>query len=434
MNRLARLYAALLAATALGSAGAQTLNADEQRLVAQVKAGTPAMLGLLEQSVNINSGTMNHAGVRAVGTLLRSQFDQLGFTTTWIDLPPEVQRAGHLVAERTGKQGKRLLLIGHLDTVFEADSPVQKWERRGERVRGQGVNDMKGGDVIIIGALRALNAIGALENTRISVMFSGDEENAGEPKELSRRDLVALAKRSDLALAFEGTVLDKDGKATGTIGRRASSSWELDVHGKQGHSSGIFGQSAGYGAVFEAARILDTFRQQVPEPDLTFNPALILGGTDISYDEASARGSAFGKTNVVPNTVTVKGDLRFLSDEQRDRVRAKMRAIVAQHLPGTSAAIVFHDSYPPMAPTPGNLKALQTYSQASFDAGLGTIAALPPGQRGAGDVQFVAPFVDSLDGLGASGRGAHSPDEELDISSIERATIRTAILLYRLTR
>ena len=434
MNRLTRLYATVFAATAMGSACAQSLNADEQRLVAQVKANTPAMLGLLEQSVNINSGTMNHAGVRAVGKLFRNEFDQLGFTTTWIDMPAEVQRAGHLVATRDGKQGKRLLLIGHLDTVFEADSPVQKWERHGDRVRGQGVNDMKGGDVIIIGALRALHAIGALDNTRISIMFSGDEENAGEPKTVSRRDLVAMSKRSDIALAFEGTVLDKDGKATGTIGRRASSSWELDVHGKQGHSSGIFGKNAGYGAVFEAARILDTFRQQVPEPDLTFNPALILGGTDISYDEGSAKGTAFGKTNVVPNSVTVKGDLRFLSDEQRDRVRAKMRAIVAQNLPGTSAAIVFHDSYPPMAPTPGNLKVLETYSKASFDAGLGTIAALPPGQRGAGDVQFVAPYVDSLDGLGASGRGAHSPDEDLDISSIERATIRTAILLYRLTR
>ena len=123
------------------------LSPIEQRIVAEVKAQSAEALGLLERSVNINSGTMNHAGVRAVGKLFRQEFDQLGFSTRWIDMPPEMQRAGHLLATREGSQGKRLLLLGHLDTVFEPDSPVQKWDRQGERVRGQGVNDMKGGDV-----------------------------------------------------------------------------------------------------------------------------------------------------------------------------------------------------------------------------------------------------------------------------------------------
>ncbi|WP_371868390.1 hypothetical protein [Duganella margarita] len=130
----------------------------------------------------------------------------------------------------------------------------------------------------------------------------------------------------------------------------------------------------------------------------------------------------------------MEGDLRYLTYEQRDRAHAKMKAIVAQNLPGTSASISFRDAYPPMSPTAGNLAVLKVYSQASQDAGLGEIPALPPGQRGAGDIQFVAPLLDSLDGLGATGNGAHSPDEDLEIASIERATIRTAILLYRLTR
>ncbi|SFU86406.1 M20/M25/M40 family metallo-hydrolase [Pseudoduganella namucuonensis] len=423
-----------LAACAMQAASAAGLTATEQSIVAAVKANADKGLALLERSVNINSGTMNHEGVRAVGKLFRAEFDALGFQTRWIDMPPAVQRAGHLVAERGGKQGKRLLLIGHLDTVFEKDSPVRLWNRNGNTVRGQGVNDMKGGDVIIIEALRALHSVGALDNTTITVMFTGDEENAGEPKDISRGDMVAAAKRSDIALAFEATALDAKGQATGTIGRRASSSWELDVKGKQGHSSAIFREQAGYGAIYEAARILDGFRQQVVEPDLTFSPGLILGGTGVTHDDAGARGTAHGKTNVIPNTAMVKGDMRYLSYEQRDRARAKMRAIVAQSLPGTSASISFHDSYPPMSPTAGNLKVLEVYSKASEDAGYGPIAPLPPGLRGAGDVQFVAPYVDSLDGLGATGNGAHSPDEDLDISSIERATIRTAILLYRLTR
>nr|WP_315257560.1 M20/M25/M40 family metallo-hydrolase [uncultured Duganella sp.] len=427
-------YAVLALALTLDSARAEGLSATEQNIVAEVKAHSARGLELLERSVNINSGTMNHEGVRAVGKLFGAQFEQLGFQTRWADMPPAMQRAGHLIATREGKQGKRLLLLGHLDTVFEKDSPVQLWQRHGDRVRGQGVNDMKGGDVIIIEALRALHRVGALDNTSITVVFTGDEENAGEPIAISRADMVNAAKRSDIALAFEATVRDRQGRDTGTIGRRAASSWQLKVSGKQGHSSGIFSDGAGYGAIYEAARIVDGFRQQVIEPDLTFSPGLIVGGTDAGTDALGTAGQASGKSNVIARTATVEGDLRYLSLEQRDGAHAKMKAIVAQNLPGTSASISFRDAYPPMSPTAGNLALLKIYSQASQDAGLGEIPALPPGQRGAGDVQFVAPLLDSLDGLGATGNGAHSPDEDLEIASIERATIRTAILLYRLTR
>ncbi|MRX07212.1 M20/M25/M40 family metallo-hydrolase [Pseudoduganella sp. FT25W] len=431
--KLHPLAVAVLALT-FSAAHADALSPTEQKIVAEVKAHSAQGLELLERSVNINSGTMNHDGVRAVGKLFGEQFDQLGFKTRWSDMPAEMQRAGHLIATREGKQGKRLLLIGHLDTVFEKDSQVQLWQRNGDRVRGQGVNDMKGGDVIIVEALRALQRVGALDNTTITIVFSGDEENAGEPIAVSRADMVNAAKRSDIALAFEATVRDKSGRDTGTVGRRSSSSWELKVSGKQGHSSGIFSESAGYGAIYEAARIVDAFRQQVIEPDLTFSPGLIVGGTDASTNALGTTGQAAGKTNVISRTATVEGDLRYLTYEQRDRAHAKMKAIVAQNLPGTSASITFHDSYPPMSPTAGNLAVLKIYSQASKDAGQGEIPALPPGQRGAGDIQFVAPLLDSLDGLGATGNGAHSPDEDLEIASIERATIRTAILLYRLTR
>ncbi|WP_426318954.1 M20/M25/M40 family metallo-hydrolase [Pseudoduganella sp. R-43] len=432
--RISRLFVSLLAAGLMGGAAAQSLSPEEERIVGLVKANSGKALALLEKTVNINSGTMNHKGVREVGKVFQAELDKLGFKTQWVDMPQAMQRAGHLVATREGKQGKRVLMIGHLDTVFEANTPMQKWERQGDRATGQGVNDMKGGDVIIIEALRALHAAGALDNTTISVMFTGDEENAGDPKEISRRDMVNLAKRSDVALAFEATVLDENGKATGTIGRRSSTSWRLEVKGKQGHSSGIFNANAGYGAVYETARILDAFRQQLKEPNLTYNPGLILGGTEVTYDGAAAKGTAFGKSNVIANSAIVKGDLRFLTPEQGEQARSRMRAIVAQSLPGTSAEIRFEDGYPPMAPTEGNLKVLEMYSKASADAGQGPIAALPPGLRGAGDVQFVAPYVDSLDGLGATGKGAHAPGEDLEVRSIEQGAIRTAILLYRLTR
>ena len=433
ISRLSLFSTAVLAATLALPAAAQ-LSAPEQAIVAAVKARSPEALRLLERAVNVNSGTMNQEGVREVGKIFRAEFDQLGFQTAWRDMPPAMLRAGHLLATREGTQGKRLLLIGHLDTVFEKNSAVQLWQRNGDKVRGQGVSDMKGGDVIVVEALRALNSIGALDKTSISVVFSGDEESVGSPQDLARADLIAAAKRSDIALAFEGTVKDRAGRDTATIGRRASGSWTLTVKGKQGHSMGIFSPGAGYGAVYEAARILNTFREQVIEPDLTFNAGLILGGTDVTYDGEQSRGTAFGKSNVIANAVTVKGDLRYLSAAQGEKARARMRAIVAAPLAGTSATITFHESYPPMSPTDGNLKILQIYSKASNDAGFGVIDALPPGQRGAGDVQFVAPLIDSLDGLGATGMGSHSPDEDLELPSIERATIRTAILIYRLTR
>ena len=434
MTMHATMFASLFATglLALPLAADAQLSPIEQNIIAAVKVRSEAALQFLERTVNVNSGTMNHEGVREVGKMFSAEFEQLGFVTRWANMPPEMQRAGHLIATREGKQGKRLLLIGHLDTVFEKDSPVQRWDRKGDTVRGQGVSDMKGGDVIVVEALRALQSVGALDNTTIHVVFSGDEERVGSPIDISRADMIALAKRSDIALAFEGTAIDRNGKDTATIGRRASSTWRLDVTGKQGHSAGVFNNS--YGAIYETARILNGFREQVIEPDLTFNAGVILGGTEVVYDDSVSKGTAFGKSNVIAPAATVKGDLRYLTYEQRDRAHARMREIVGKNLPGTSAKIQFTEAYPPMAPTAGNLGLLKIYSQASSDAGLGPIDALPPGRRGAGDVQFVAPFLDSLDGLGATGKGAHSPNEDLYLPSIERATIRTALLIYRLTR
>ena len=442
MGATVKAMLGLAMAVTVQLAEAQQLSPVEQRIVAEIHAHAPQALELLQQSVLINSGTMNQQGVREVGKLFRAQFDALGFQTRWIELPPEMRRAGHLLAERpatsTGK-GKRLMLLGHLDTVFEPGNTTPAWEPQPEadgkvlRIKGQGVSDMKGGNVIIVEALRALQRVGALEGTRIAVMLTGDEEEAGDPKAVSRGDMVALAKRSDVALSFEGSLTNKDGMAAATVGRRSTAFFELEVRARQAHSMGVFGPG-GYGAVYEAARILDAFRQQVVEPGLTFNPGVILGGTDVTYDDANSRGTAFGKTNVIANTVTVKGDLRYLDYAQRDRAQARMREIVAQSLPGASATVNFRDSYPPMAVTLGNLKILDQYSQASQDAGLGPIGAVPPESRGAGDIQFVAPIIDSLDGLGAGGGGAHSPNEYLEVASIERSAIRAALLIYRLTR
>ncbi len=431
--RCLSLRAGLLLTIVIGSISAplmaQGLSPVEEQIRATVGQQRAEAVRFLGRSININSGTMNLRGVRKVGKLFAKEFQKLGFEARWIDMPNHVNRAGHLFAYRRGSQGKRLLLIGHLDTVFEKDSPFQNFELTGSLAIGPGVADMKGGDVAILYALKALHAQGLLENRTITVALHGDEESAGRPIEISRRDIIAAARESDIALGFEGNI-----PGTATVARRGISGWRLEVTGRRGHSSDIFGERYGSGAIFEAARILYSFHEEVRgEEYLTFNPGVILGGTDVQYESALSRGTAFGKSNVIAQTVTVDGGLRFISEDQKARAREKMRAIVGQNLPGTSAEIIFTDSYPGMAPSAGNLALLGQYDQVSRDLGLGSVEALDPGERGAADISFVATWVDGLDGLGVVGDGSHTVEEEMDLGSLARATELAAILIHRLT-
>jgi len=424
----------LAAAVAASFPALAQLTETEQRIATAVKARSPEALRLLERTVRINSGTMNAAGVREVGTILRAELDSMGFQTRWVEMPPAMKRAGHLVATRKGGQGKRLLLIGHLDTVFELESTVVPWDPGGERVRGQGVSDMKGGNVVLLEALRALHSAGALDNTTLSVIFTGDEERVGAPQEVARADLVEAAKASDLALAFEASARRRGGGHMASYARRSAGGWTLTVTARPGHSGGVFSETSGYGAIYEAARILDEFRRSLIEPNLTFNPGAIVGGTNARYDADSATGNAFGKNNVIAREAQVRGDLRYLTAEQGERAKARMREIVAASLPHAKATITFVETYPPQAPTEAGARLLEEYSKASQDAGFGPIGAMDPAFRGAGDVQFVAPYIPALDGLGASGSGAHTDFEEMEVASIERGAIRAAILIHRLTR
>jgi glutamate carboxypeptidase len=425
--------AALGAALALLVPGATLarpkLEKTEERIRDHVRRTKDEQLALLERVVNIPSGTLNLKGVRQVGEVFREAFDALGFQTRWVEMPPEMGRAGHLVAEHPGKPGtSRLLLIGHLDTVYEGAG--QEFVREGPVARGAGTQDMKGGDVIILTALRALHAAGVLREAHITVVFTGDEESVGEPLSVARRELLEAARRSDVSLAFEGG--DRD---TAVVARRGSSSWVLTVTGRQAHSSGVFSESAGYGAIFESARILDEFRRELSgEQYLTFNPGVVVGGTEVSFDPRAVSGKAEGKENIIARGAAVSGDLRFLSEEQKERARARMREIVARGLPGTSARIDFTDEYPAMSPTPGNHRLLEMYDAVSQALGHGKVEAVDPGKRGAGDISFVAPLLDGLDGIGAIGSGAHSPREEVRLDSLGMQAERAALLIYRLSR
>ncbi len=422
--------AALLSFT--GESSAAELDADERRMVEWIDAHAEDAIALLAETVNIGSGTMNFDGVREVGEVMRRELDTLGLDTEWIDMPPEVNRAGHLFGRKDGS-GKKFLLIGHLDTVFEADDAFQSFTRDGDTGYGPGIEDMKSGNIVIVYALKALQQIGALEDLAVVVAYTGDEESTGAPISISRKDLIEAGQWADVALGFESAIT-ADGFDWATIARRSSSDWTLEVEGTQAHSSGIFSETVGAGAIFEAARILNAFYEEVRgEKFLTFNAGNIQGGTAVEYDPQQYRGATFGKTNVVPRKVVVHGGIRTISQDQLERTREKMRAVVAKNLPHTSATITFRDRYPPMAPTTGNRQLAGTLSQVNEALGRGRMPILDPLKRGAADVSFVAPYTDALAGLGALGEGGHTPNESLDLTSLPLCIKRAAILIYRLS-
>jgi len=427
--RLFAVFLVCVAMTSLASAQAG-LSTDEKALVAFVDAHNGEALTLLERVVNINSGTQNFAGVREVGKIFMQELDAIGFTSEWIDGTP-FKRAGHLVATHAGT-GPKILLIGHLDTVFEADSPFQKMTRgESNTAGGPGIIDMKGGDVIIVAALKALASTGALKNMNVTVVMTGDEEDSGEPLSAARAALVNAARGAAVAIGFEDGPGDP---RTAVVARRGTTGWTLRVRGTPAHSSQIFRHDIGSGAIFEAARILNAFREKMAgEPHLTFNPGTILGGTAVEFDGVQARGTAFGKTNVIAEHVVVAGDLRTLSPEQLAKAKKTMQDIVATPVTHGSATLTFDEGYPPMAPTEGNRKLLAMYDQASRDVGAGPVAAVDPDRAGAADVSFVAGEVKMiLDGVGLMGRDDHTVKETADLSTLPSQTKRAAILLHRL--
>jgi len=409
---------------------AQTLSPLEQKIVDAVNNKMAYAEALLKESVDINSGSLNIVGVKKVGDVFAREFSKAGLTPEWVPLPDSMRRAGHLVASRKGTKGKKLFLIGHLDTVFEPDMPPNPYKRLNDSTAtGQGVNDMKGGDVVAIIALQVLEEMGLLKNATIVAYFTGDEERSGSPTSVSRKDFIERAKSCDVALGFEGA----SGLRNVATGRRGSSGWELKVAAKTGHSATIFTPNAGYGAIYEAARILNSFREELStEKYLTFNPGIIVGGSEMSYNEKTAKGDAIGKTNIISPAVTVTGDLRFLTEKQKIAAREKMTAITQRNLGGTSASIRFKDGIPAMEPTEGNDVIRAVISDVTVAMGLGPTVAGDPGSRGAGDISYVAKYLSGIDGLGASGKGAHAPGETINLKEFPLLIQRTALLIHRL--
>lgn len=428
-----RKISILFALVALIIASPLTAQTDktEKKLIQYVDTHNDEYLNLLKELININSGTMNFEGVRQVGDVLMEKFKALGMEVEWVD-GSSFNRAGHLVARIEGGKGKKILMIGHLDTVFEPDSPNQKWSQVDENtIKGPGIADMKGGDVIILQSLAALHSVGLLKEMNITVVMTGDEELSGSPLSESKKALIDAAKWADVALGFE----NGDGNpATVNVARRSSSGWTLTVTGNASHSSQIFKPKVGAGAIYEASRILYQFYDELTgEEYLTFNPGMIAGGTEVSYNKSENTGTAFGKNNVVSKDVTVTGDIRALTPEQITRTQETMKRIVANHLPGTNARITFAEGYPPFAPTEGNYQLMNLFSKVSQDLGFGEVTAVNPADAGAADISFTAGHVEmGIDAMGMSGADDHTINETGDLRALPKQSKRAAVLIYRL--
>lgn len=442
MKTLKPIWMTPFLAALIASAHAQTAIAPvESTMIRSVDTQNPAAIALLEKLVNINSGTMNLPGVVAVKDIIAPQLEALGFKVRWVPMD-EAHRAGDLVAIHecplgTETCGKRLLLIGHMDTVFEKESNFQSYSmvpgNNGNLATGPGVNDMKGGLVVMLTALRAMQSAGVLATAEIRIVLSGDEERHGEPLTLTRRDMIDAAKASEIAFEFESGVR-LNGVDTISISRRSSVSWHIETTGKSGHSSQIFGNVMGYGAIYELTRILDAFRTQLPEPGLTFNVGLILGGATADLNETKVGGTANGKSNVIPPMALALGDIRTLDNDQTGRIETKMRNIVDKHLPRTGATISFEEGYPAMPVTESGHDLVRQLNAVNATLGFPPMPELDPLLRGAGDISFVAPYLPGLVGVGAMGEGAHADSETVLLDSIAKQAKRNALLMYRLSQ
>jgi len=408
----------------------ETLSKTEKKIVERIEKNYNETIKLLEETVNINSGTFNAEGVRAVCQVYEREFAKIGFDVQCLEVPNEHQRGPHFIASRKGKKGKKLFFIGHSDTVYEKDMPFQPFTIIDENTAsGQGTNDMKGGNAMIFASLKALHELGLLKERTVTVYFTGDEEESYKPTSISRKHFRETAQGHDYALGYEtGAAID-----LAVVGRRGVSDWEIKITGKQGHSSGIFSEDLGYGSILEAGRILNEFREKLTNiPNITFNPGIIIGGSEVNFDSKKITGSTSGKTNIVSKTTYIKGDFRYVGQEQRDWIKQQMQDIVTKNLAHTSAEIKFVDGIPSMGDTKGNYALLELLNQTSQSIGIGEVKAQDLMSRGAADISYVADLLDCIDGLGATGEGTHTPNENINLKDFPVLIKRSAIFVYRL--
>lgn len=407
------------------------LTEDETSLHDAVAIQVPAAIQLLKELVEIPSQTLDIQGVHAVGERLRTEFDQLGFKTYWSDLPYDLHRSGALFASHQTGRHPRILLLGHLDVSPGVTPSQPRMTIKDGRALGPGVVDDKGGDVVILAALKAMKALGWLSVMDVTVALMGDEEQTGEPTTVSRASLRSIAQEQDMVLEFEWAFHLQ----SATVARRGIGHWRLDVTSPVAHSSRIFHEGVGPGAAFETARILDQIRKRFEhKKNISINPSLSLIGSSLEVDSELLKGEITSDHNAVPSRALVLGDFRYLTWDEKESIEKAFDKISHWSLPHTVSTLTFEKESPPMPPLSANRTLLKLLSQCSEDLGYGQMVAMDPTARGASDLNYVADMIPAqLAGLGPVGGGAHTESEYLELNSLPIAMERVALLLHRLT-
>lgn len=398
------------------------LDAEELELTAWLDSQEENMVAMLERITNINSGSLNKAGVSELAAIFGSELRQLGFSIATlpgevIEMPScpgsdyNVDVADHVLASKSGT-GSRLLMMGHLDTVFPPDSPFQAFSREGDTMYGPGVSDMKGGLVVMLYALKALNENGALADKSISVLLNSDEEMGSLS---SRKYLEEQALLHDWGLVYESSGNDRLTRERKGLGQA-----RFVVHGLASHAGGAHEQ--GRSAIKELAyKIVEIENITDYESGVTVNVGVVSGG--------EAR-------NTIAPCAEALIDLRYPEPQQGIDAVAQFEEIFGNvySYPVDSGEITT-ESWTNLH-RPAKIATPESDFLLNKTIAIGRLLGqeLGVGDSGGGTDGSLTQAVGlpTLDSLGSAGTGAHSNREEGRVSSlVERAKL-SAVLIHRL--
>jgi glutamate carboxypeptidase len=392
------------------------LTAVEHALIEAVPPAA-SLLADLKTLVEINSFTENKLGVDQVADFVERRLEELGFRTACM---VDGKTGRHVVARRYGEGGPRLLLIGHSDTVHAPGSSFSGLTVDPEDpdlYRGPGAADMKGGLVVMLGALTALDAAGLLDGREVVVVVNGDEEE-GSP---ASGDLVrAEAEEAQLALAFECGREAADGATTIVTARRGVGRIKLRATGSAAHA----GVNPGDGA----SAVLESAQKVAPLHALT-DPA-----TNRAVTVGVFRGGVAG--NVTPAECEFEIDYRFPDEEAGRELSDAILEIASDHVlraptgrPLVRTVVRSHLVRPPLVRTEAVAAAAARVIAAGADLGL----RLQEEARGGSSDAALAAEVGcpAVCGLGAVGAGIHTAEERVRASSLVARARLAALVAAR---
>jgi len=377
-------------------------------LQAAVAARYPRFADDLAALVNIDCGSYTPDGVNRVADAVGGSLAELGAAVERIPHAPVdgERQLGDLVIGRLTGSGPRLLLIGHMDTVFEpGTAALRPFHTDGERATGPGVSDMKGGLLAGVHALAALHGMGR----RPSVTFvANPDEEIGSP--FSTQHIRRLVAEHDAAMVLECA------RANGDIvsARKGIADFEVTITGRAAHA-GVEPEK-GRSAIVEAARqVLALHALNGRWPSVTVNAGVIDGGT---------------RPNVVAGSCRMELDLRAASTAEFEVAAAEVEGIVTHPaLDGITATLRRAAFHPPMERTPGNGRMAELAIAIAGELGFELHDTLTGGASDANTT--TAAGLPTLDGLGPIGGDDHSADEWLDLSSVVPRTMLLAALIER---